>query len=282
MRKSENLLKSYHHVQNNIHLSDVIKKKSFQLIGKEPDNKNLKSIIKDLDKAKYKVDQKKNELNLNKKKSNTVFITFSSLKKKIQDYILSKSNKLHKENRKNIENIATLAPEYNNFLPVSHINKYESVSIVEEFEISEKEDEELIHSAKKQIESEDGKRTVLSGYFTPVGIWTPLSYRKYHDWQESSTRHCSISTIKHPEFNSDCNNNDVLFYDSVPDQHCKGVPIESDINTLLDEASFLSKENLMNKFKDGKDMYPNCDTSIWMRSCEQEIIEPLKGITTGK
>lgn len=27
--------------------------------------------------------------------------------------------------------------------------------------------------------------------------------------------------------------------------------------------------------------YTNCDTSVWMRSCEQEVIEPLPGEITG-
>lgn len=35
--------------------------------------------------------------------------------------------------------------------------------------------------------------------------------------------------------------------------------------------------------KDGSDkkLYPNCDTTIWLRSCEKEIIEPIEGVITG-
>ncbi|KAJ9601451.1 hypothetical protein L9F63_000368, partial [Diploptera punctata] len=29
------------------------------------------------------------------------------------------------------------------------------------------------------------------------------------------------------------------------------------------------------------DLYPNCDTSIWLRSCSQEILDPLQGNVTG-
>lgn len=28
-------------------------------------------------------------------------------------------------------------------------------------------------------------------------------------------------------------------------------------------------------------MYPNCDQTVWMRTCKKEIVTPLKGITEG-
>lgn len=28
-------------------------------------------------------------------------------------------------------------------------------------------------------------------------------------------------------------------------------------------------------------LYPNCDENVWLRSCEQEIIEPIEGETKG-
>lgn len=30
-----------------------------------------------------------------------------------------------------------------------------------------------------------------------------------------------------------------------------------------------------------KKLYPNCDSSVWLRSCEEEIDEPLEGKITG-
>ncbi|XP_059617136.1 carotenoid isomerooxygenase [Phlebotomus argentipes] len=33
--------------------------------------------------------------------------------------------------------------------------------------------------------------------------------------------------------------------------------------------------------KPGEELYPNCDASIWTRSCEKEVIEPIQGRTTG-
>lgn len=29
------------------------------------------------------------------------------------------------------------------------------------------------------------------------------------------------------------------------------------------------------------DMYPNCDVNVWLRSCEQEIVEPIEGKVQG-
>lgn len=29
------------------------------------------------------------------------------------------------------------------------------------------------------------------------------------------------------------------------------------------------------------DLYPNCDTSIWLRSCEKEVINPIDGVSRG-
>lgn len=30
------------------------------------------------------------------------------------------------------------------------------------------------------------------------------------------------------------------------------------------------------------DLYPNCDSDVWLRSCEQEILQPLVGNVRGK
>ncbi|KDR21601.1 Beta,beta-carotene 15,15'-monooxygenase [Zootermopsis nevadensis] len=38
---------------------------------------------------------------------------------------------------------------------------------------------------------------------------------------------------------------------------------------------------LLKKLEAGKDLYPSCDTSVWLRSCSQEVVEPLEGRVTG-
>lgn len=42
-----------------------------------------------------------------------------------------------------------------------------------------------------------------------------------------------------------------------------------------------SSEQLDEEAAQKDDLYPNCDTNVWLRSCEQEIIEPIEGIDTG-
>ncbi|XP_072938573.1 carotenoid isomerooxygenase-like [Epargyreus clarus] len=32
----------------------------------------------------------------------------------------------------------------------------------------------------------------------------------------------------------------------------------------------------------GKKLYPNCDLNVWLRTCEEEVIDPLEGTVTGK
>jgi hypothetical protein len=40
--------------------------------------------------------------------------------------------------------------------------------------------------------------------------------------------------------------------------------------------------SLLKKLKAGEDLYPFCDASVWLRSCLQEVVEPLEGKITGK
>lgn len=46
----------------------------------------------------------------------------------------------------------------------------------------------------------------------------------------------------------------------------------------LDENRDLLVEHL----NDGQDLYPNCDTSIWLRNCTREIQTPVQGKIEGK
>lgn len=39
---------------------------------------------------------------------------------------------------------------------------------------------------------------------------------------------------------------------------------------------------LLKKLETGEDLYPNCDTSVWLRSCAQEVVDPLEGNVTGE
>ena len=51
-----------------------------------------------------------------------------------------------------------------------------------------------------------------------------------------------------------------------------------------DEETKLSNDACINKPSvndDNVDYYPNIDISIWMRSCEHEVIEPISGTVSG-
>ena len=40
--------------------------------------------------------------------------------------------------------------------------------------------------------------------------------------------------------------------------------------------------SLLQKVEAGQDLYPRCDASVWLRSCSQEIVDPLDGKVTGE
>lgn len=39
---------------------------------------------------------------------------------------------------------------------------------------------------------------------------------------------------------------------------------------------------LQRRLLSGEDLYPSCDVSVWLRTCQKEILEPLSGTATGK
>jgi hypothetical protein len=41
-------------------------------------------------------------------------------------------------------------------------------------------------------------------------------------------------------------------------------------------------ESLLQNLEAGQDLYPNCDASVWLRSCSQEVVDPLDGKVTGE
>nr|CAD7413189.1 unnamed protein product [Timema poppensis] len=40
------------------------------------------------------------------------------------------------------------------------------------------------------------------------------------------------------------------------------------------------EQEVQKKLENGEDLYPCCDTSIWLRSCQKEVTDPLKGKIT--
>lgn len=54
------------------------------------------------------------------------------------------------------------------------------------------------------------------------------------------------------------------------------------IKGTLNCQGHIQDEELRRRLREGESLYPNIDTSVSLRSCEKEIIEPLYGTTTGK
>lgn len=42
------------------------------------------------------------------------------------------------------------------------------------------------------------------------------------------------------------------------------------------------RDLLVRRLNDGQNLYPNCDTSVWLRNCTQEILNPIQGKIEGK
>jgi carotenoid isomerooxygenase len=59
---------------------------------------------------------------------------------------------------------------------------------------------------------------------------------------------------------------------------------DDDKDAVKGVASIYSDRHvsLLQKLEAGQDLYPNCDASVWLRSCSQEVVDPLDGKVTGE
>ncbi|XP_033606319.1 carotenoid isomerooxygenase isoform X2 [Cryptotermes secundus] len=113
----------------------------------------------------------------------------------------------------------------------------------------------------------NGWATPSSGYGTPVGVGTPSCRRR-------------ILAGNH--------NDEIYVEGSCPGQGNKDESIRRGDS---EEASGQVKgidsicsdrdASLLRKLQTGEDLYPFCDASVWLRSCSQEVVEPLEGKITG-
>nr|XP_003702796.1 PREDICTED: carotenoid isomerooxygenase isoform X1 [Megachile rotundata] len=62
--------------------------------------------------------------------------------------------------------------------------------------------------------------------------------------------------------------------------HGKRLKLSRTSFRLNDAEDILSTNE--NESEEKPDYFPNCDASVWMRSCEKEVIEPIPGKVTGK
>jgi carotenoid isomerooxygenase len=59
---------------------------------------------------------------------------------------------------------------------------------------------------------------------------------------------------------------------------------DADKDAVKGDKSIYSDRDasLLQKLEAGQDLYPNCDASVWLRSCSQEVVDPLDGKVTGE
>lgn len=50
---------------------------------------------------------------------------------------------------------------------------------------------------------------------------------------------------------------------------------------MLKSKSLLTKQSFTSSKDNTSKLYPNCDASVWLRSCEDEIIVPISGKSIG-
>lgn len=55
---------------------------------------------------------------------------------------------------------------------------------------------------------------------------------------------------------------------------------EIEIIDLDDDEEYHS--SFQNKEQPKENCYPNCDVNVWLRSCEQEILDPVEGVVSGE
>lgn len=189
----------------------------------------------------------------NKKVSN-LFKFISTVKRKTHAFLLKRKCEKHVKKLEKNE-IKRLNPTQNDIVDESDHPSYD---IVEETFQEEDTPEECV--LNESLES--GRQSVCSsGYFTPVGE-SPGAFRKSPQLSEEVFQNVDEGSSVDSESTA------------------LGVPVET-IEQTLDATGTVDREELRRRAHAGEPLYPNCDTSIWMRSCQQEVVEPIRGTVSG-
>ncbi|XP_046673753.1 carotenoid isomerooxygenase-like [Homalodisca vitripennis] len=190
-----------------------------------------------------------------KKKLTTFFKRITAVKKKARELIL----KRNKENCVKDTKVPAETP----------FTGFEKIPAQDDFiEESFQEDEP---NEDLQDLPEPGRISACSsGYFTPVGESPVIARRE--DIQRLSCRSTCLSPESEEAFE--------LAESDYVGSASTGTAVDS-IGPTLDAVTAVDREELRRRLRAGELLYPNCDNSIWMRSCEQEIIDPIRGTTTG-
>uniref|UniRef100_A0A182Q6V3 Uncharacterized protein n=1 Tax=Anopheles farauti TaxID=69004 RepID=A0A182Q6V3_9DIPT len=107
----------------------------------------------------------------------------------------------------------------------------------------------------------------ISGRATPVFTWNPMP--------TSSNVIYALSD----------KNQQIVF--SQLEQEAGTETSVSEVSSVVDSEAELEADDpdasgvKAGEEKKPDDMYPNCDVNVWLRSCEQEIVEPIEGVVQG-
>lgn len=151
--------------------------------------------------------------------------------------------------------------------------EFEKIPLEDDYveETFQEQDESEVDELKELNEPnfEAGRLSVCSSvYFTPLGR-SPESVRRNSGRRQSLI--ASPQSVHAEEF-GDAHS---LFVGS------DSRPAVDNIRSLLDNAGPVDHEELRRRLRAGEPLYPHSDSTLWLRSCEKEIVEPIRGTTTG-
>lgn len=176
----------------------------------------------------------------------------ATVKRKTNEFLFRRKGEKYEKDLDKEENVTLTASK-----PKVKIEPAYTFDVKEEIHVDGRERyDENRGCAKEFAEDVEEVLSVCSSvYFTPTGGESPEVFRG------SSS-----------EERLDINDESVI---------SKPAPVES-ISQMLDDQGPKDLEEMRRRVQDGQPMYPNCDASIWMRSCEKEVLEPITGSVTGK
>lgn len=214
---------------------------------------------------KYAREEKKRDVTEDNVKSKlNIFQRLATIKRRFQKFMRRKS-----------KTEVPKAAKENAFV------EFENIPLPDDF-IEECFPEDDLSDESGSVESvpvvDAGRISVCSsGYFTPLGESPSIWKLRSEDTEE-------VQSFVEGEVFEDADH-DSGFVDSICSSRGSSSVGDTmavdNIKTTLDAVGHVDHEELRRRLHAGEPLYPNNDCSVWMRTCEEEIIEPIRGKTTG-
>lgn len=193
-----------------------------------------------------------------------LFARFSLIKRKAHNYLTKKRGK-----KEIIEPVSeTTQKRFVEFEKIPMEDDY----LEEDFQEQDESEVDDLNELKKP-NFEAGRLSVCSSvYFTPLGR-SPESVRRSCVRRQSLM--ASPQSVDSEEFG------DAHSWFVGSDGRPASMTAVDNIRSLLDNAGPVDHEELRRRLRAGEPLYPRSDSTLWLRSCEEEIVEPIRGTTTG-